>query len=111
MIVTQTVRWCVPQSVLDVANSVDWNRVQYPPKLLAEGLGKLITKERLPTITKAPARPANSPALNVAADLPQEILDLFNAIDWTKISPARQADLAARLAAFIFGPLVQLPRV
>jgi hypothetical protein len=106
------VRWCVPQTVLDVANAVNWQVLSYPADALAEGLSMLVRrrKKQLPAITTALRIPAQPPVLNVAPDVPQVIVDVFNGIDWTKVSVEDQYAMAAELAEFVFGPLVNLPR-
>lgn len=104
--------WCVPQCILDVANSVDWPRVSIPADALAEGLRMLASrrKHKLPTVQQRAPKPANVPPLSIAPDIPQEILDVFNDIDWTKIDEPKQYAMAEELSGFVFGPFVNLPR-
>lgn len=108
----QRLRWCVPQSLLDVANSVDWPHCMYPPGLLADGLRMLARskKRSLPLVKKAVPVPPDPPVLRLAPDVPQEILDVLNEINWTEVDEQDQYAMAAELEGFVFSPFVNLPR-
>ncbi len=105
----QRIRWCTPQCILDVANGISWNSIPAATyDDLAAGLDTLVRKENLPPIIHAPACPASPPALDVAPDVPQAILNVFNGIDWTQVAKPRQQKLAKRLSSFISGPIGQM---
>ncbi|HVZ39944.1 MAG TPA: hypothetical protein VHI13_11750 [Candidatus Kapabacteria bacterium] len=111
----QRIRWCVPQVIADVANSVDWTRVRISASELAAGLRAIARSRKrrhlLPPITRAPVMPNGARGPRIAPDVPQEIIDVFNEIDWTRVSDGTQEDLATELAGFVFAnPFMPLPR-
>jgi|GEM_PF-5743799 len=106
------VRWCVPQPVLDVANEVDWPRVapERVPLYVAQLKSLITNRTRLQFLQDAPPVPSSVPRPVVRTDVPQLVLDVFNAVDFTRTTRAEAEELAQQLRGVVFLPLIGLPR-
>lgn len=109
---SQRVRWCVPQPVLDVANEVDWPKVapEKVPQYAAQLKSLILNHTRLQFLQDAPPIPSSAPKLNVRSDVPQTVLDVFNGVDFTRTTRAEAEALAMQLRGVVFLPLLGLPR-
>ena len=78
-----------PQELLDLFSDVDWSRV---PKKLRTWAARIVNDYvfgtlRLPRKT-APAT-GSVEHLRVTEDVPQELLDIGNAVDWSRVPKAQ----------------------
>lgn len=109
---SQKVRWCVPQPILDVANDVHWPKVKPEriPSLVAQLRSLITTYTHLSTLKNDPPIPATAPKLHVREDVPQQVLNVFNALDFTRTSSAEAWALADQLRSVVFLPVIGLPK-
>lgn len=89
----------VPQDLLDLLNLVDYKAIPRPlMAMIQTGLGSFTNQlPRKQTPTKG-SRPTQK---QVAADIPQKLLDTFNRISYQHVPAAQYQDLYNKLRQFI----------